>query len=139
MSSSSPQRHQGTQLSASGVAVPVHAPAGQPAQFTQRPPEHCESPVHQHGTPALLHVPLGEATLSQVPAEQDQALAADVMSAQSTASYAPVIVEPVQMLLPHCEVTFEHLLLGQSVSATQRQAVCALLHAGAGESEVVHV
>lgn len=86
----------------------------------------------------MLHVPLGEVTLSHVPAEQDHALAADVTSAQSTVSYAPVVVEPVQMLLPHCELTFEHLPLGHSVSATQRQAECALLHAGAGESEVVH-
>jgi hypothetical protein len=50
-----------------------------------------------------------------------------------------VLVDPVQVLLPHCALALEHLPIGQSSSETQRHAVCALLHAGVGESIVVHV
>jgi len=86
MRSKARERHYRTQLNASGVPEPVHAPAGQPAQFMHSPPSHCESPVHQHGTPAPPQVLLGDATSSQLPIEQDHAFAADWRSAQSATS-----------------------------------------------------
>ena len=91
--------------------------------------------MHQQATPAALHVPVGDVTSSQLPIEQDHAVAADVSDSQSTLSATPLPVHaPVHWLL-----MFRHLPLEQSESATHRQAVCAALHAGAGESVVGHV
>jgi hypothetical protein len=50
--------------------------------------------VHQHGTPAAAHAALGDVTSSQLPLEQDHALALDVAVSQSSLSIgaAPVQV-----------------------------------------------
>jgi hypothetical protein len=93
--------------------------------------------VHQHPTPDALHVPAGEVTVLQLPAEQDHALGGDVTSAQPAVSYVPAVVDPVHVPV-HWLLALEHLPLGQSESATQRQPVRAALHAGTGERVVVH-
>jgi hypothetical protein len=60
------------------VPVPVQAPDAHPAQLPHWVPVgHCASLVHQQGTPAAVHWPLGEDTLLQLPAEHDHALATD--------------------------------------------------------------
>jgi hypothetical protein len=129
-----PQRH-GTQWNASPLPVALHAPVPQPAQLAQRPPEHCESLVHQHGVPEAEHVPVDDVTVLQLPFEHDHAVAAAVTRAQFAPSAMPVPVhEPVHWLF-----ALTHLPLAQSESATQRHAVCAAFETGAGERVVVHV
>jgi hypothetical protein len=66
---------------------PLQAPEAQPFQLAQSAPlGHCESLVHQQGTPAAVHVPVAELTVSQLPAEQDHASAVDVYVWQSSLS-----------------------------------------------------
>jgi hypothetical protein len=78
---------QGTQLKALPVPVPEQAPAAHPAQEAHRLPEtHCESLVHQQGTPAAVQTPLGDVTVSQLPIEHDQANATEVTVSQSSLS-----------------------------------------------------
>jgi hypothetical protein len=112
----------------------VHDPAAHPAQVTHLPPAHSESLVHQQVTPAALHVPVGDATLSQLPVAHPQPLTAEVIAWQSDPSAVPL---PVQVPV-HWLFEFTHLPLEQSESATQRHAVCAALHTGVGEREVKH-
>jgi hypothetical protein len=113
------------------VPEPVHAPEGHPAQLTHEPVGHSASLVHQHGTPAALHAPSGDATSLHFPAAQVHRLGAARMSAQSDESYAPGAVDPVHVPV-HWLSAFEHLPVEQSESATQWQIVCAALHANAG-------
>jgi len=69
------------------VPVPVQAPDAQPFQFEQRAPlGHCALLVHQHGTPDAVHEPVGDVTVSQLPAEHDQASAVEVAVWQSSVS-----------------------------------------------------
>lgn len=77
----------GTQLNALPVPCPVQAPAAHPAQLAHRSPlGHCESLVHQHGTPAAVQDALGDVTSSQLPLEQDHASAVDAIVSQSSLS-----------------------------------------------------
>ena len=117
------------------LPVPLQAPSAHPAQLTHwASPGHCASLVHQHGTPAAVHWPPGDVTLSQLPIEQDQVLATEVAVSQSWLSCGPVPVQvPVHWLL-----ALTHLPLEQSESATQRHAVCPELGTGAGVRVVVH-
>jgi len=117
------------------VPVPVHAPDAQPFHEAHSAPlPHCELLVHQQGTPVAVHVPVGELTVSQLPAEHDQASAVEVAVSQSWLSAVPLPVHvPVHWLL-----TLTHLPLAQSVSATQRHAVLAEFKTGVGVSDVVH-
>jgi hypothetical protein len=83
----------GAQWNGPGVPVPVQAPAPHPAHETQRDPfGHCESLVHQQGTPAALHDPVEEVTSSQLPSEQDHAFATDAVVWQPSLSEAPLPV-----------------------------------------------
>jgi hypothetical protein len=69
------------------VPVPVQAPEAQPFQLEHRAPlGHCELLVHQHGTPAAVHVPVDEVTVSQLPEEHDHASAVEVAVWQSSLS-----------------------------------------------------
>ena len=69
------------------VPVPVQAPDAQPFQLAQRAPlGHCALLVHQQGTPAAVHVPDDDVTVSQLPAEQDHASAVEVAVSQSSLS-----------------------------------------------------
>jgi hypothetical protein len=114
----------------------VHAPEAQPAQFAQVAPDgHCESLVHQHGTPAAAQVPPGEVTVLQLPTGHDQELATDIAVRQSwlSAGLAPLHVPE------HWLSALTHLPLEQFESATQTQAECAELRTGAGVSVVVQV
>jgi hypothetical protein len=66
---------------------PVHAPEAQPSHVAHCAPlGHCELLVHQQGTPAVVHVPVAEVTVSQLPAEHDHASAVEVYVWQSSAS-----------------------------------------------------
>jgi hypothetical protein len=123
----------GTQCIAFPVPVPVHAPDAHPAQLPHcAPAGHCESLVHQHGTPVAVHIPLGDDTLLQLPTEHDHAFATDVAVWQSSLSAVPLPVHvPAHWLL-----AFTHLPLEQFESATQRQ--WPPLRTGAGISVVAH-
>ena len=126
----------GTQWNALPVPLPVQLPDAHPAQLAHRAPlGHCESLVHQHGTPAAVHLPLGEDTLSQLPIEQDQALATDVAVTQPSLSAVP-LPEHVPVHLPSA---LTHFPLEQLESATQRHAVLPELGTGAGVRVVVHI
>jgi hypothetical protein len=115
--------------------VPEQAPDAQPDQLAHWVPlGHWASLVHQQGTPAEVHVPLGDDTLSQLPSEQDHEFATDVAVRQSSLS-----AEPLPVHVPvHWPLTLTHLPLEQSESATQRHAVCPELGTGAGVRVVVH-
>jgi hypothetical protein len=98
----------------------VHCPEAHPYQLPHFSPlGHCESLVHQHGTPTDVHLPLGDVTLSQFPVEHDHALAIDVAVSQSSLSFGAL---PVQVPV-HWPSAFTHLRLEQSESATHRHAV----------------
>jgi len=118
------------------VPLPVQLPDVHPAQLAHWAPlGHCESLVHQHGTPAAVHLPLGEDTLSQLPIEQDQALATDVAVTQLSLSAGPLPEHvPVHLL-----AALTHFPLEQLESATQRHAVFPELGTGAGVRVVVHM
>jgi hypothetical protein len=117
------------------VPDPEHCPAAQPAHDEHiAPVGHCESLVHQHGTPADVHIPLDDDTVSQLPAEHDQAFATEVAVSHPSASAVPVPVQlPVHRLL-----ALTHLPLEQSPSATHMHAVLPALRTGAGVRDVVH-
>jgi hypothetical protein len=113
----------------------VQAPDVHPAQVAHvAPVGHCESLVHQHGTPAAAQVPVGAVAVLQLPTGHDQELATDTADRQSwlSAGLAPVHV-PV-----HWVSALTHLPLEQFESATQRQAEWAALSTGAGDNVVVH-
>jgi hypothetical protein len=75
----------------------VQAPGPHPAHETQRDPfGHCESLVHQQGTPAALHDPVEEVTSSQLPSEQDHAFATDAVVWQTVPEH----------VVPHFERRF---------------------------------
>jgi hypothetical protein len=96
---------------------------------------HCESLVHQQGTPAAVHWPVGDETLSQLPIEHDHELATEAAVWQSSLS-----AEPLPVHVPvHWLSLLTHLALEQSESATQRHAVFAALMTGAGVRVVVHM
>ena len=116
--------------------VPLQAPDAQPAHDAHVAPlGHCESPVHQHGMPIAVHIPVGDETLLQLPIEHDHALATDVAVRQSSLSAVPV---PVHVPV-HWPSLSTHLPLEQSESATQRHAVFAELSSGAGVRAVMHM
>ena len=118
------------------VPAPEQAPDVHPAQFTQELPlGHCASFVHQHGTPAAVHSPLGDVTLSQLPIEQDHALATDLAVSQSSASLGAL---PVHMPPAHWPSALTHFPIEQSASATHRHAAPVELSTGAGVRFVVH-
>jgi hypothetical protein len=128
-------RLQGTQWNGLGLAEvePVHAPEEHPLQGAHcESSGHCESLVHQHGTPDAAHAAPGDVAVSQLPMEQDQAFGTELTVAQPAPSAVPVPVHvPVHWPL------LTHLPLEQSLSATHRQPVLAELSTGVGESEVV--
>ena len=95
------------------------------------PPAHWLSAVHQQVTPPAEHVPVGPPTSLQLPVVQAM-WAVEVRAWQPETSPLPL---PVQLPV-HCPLPLTHLPLEQSESATHRQAVCAALHAGVGESVV---
>jgi hypothetical protein len=68
----------------------VQAPALHPAHETHEPPGHWLSAVHQHATPAELHVPAGVATSLQLPIGHAKAVGAAVMITQFVGSGSPV-------------------------------------------------
>jgi hypothetical protein len=109
----------GLQLKALPTLVPVQAPGAHPAQIKHAPLGHCESLVHQQGTPAAVHMPLGDDTSLQLPMEHDHALATDVAVSQSSLSFGAL---PVHVPV-HWALALTHLPLEQSESATQRHAV----------------
>jgi hypothetical protein len=88
---------QGTQWNALALLVPlppVQEPELQPFHVAHSAPlPHCESLVHQHGTPVAVHVPDGEDTVSQLPDEHDHASAVEVAVSQSAVSWLPVPVQ----------------------------------------------
>jgi hypothetical protein len=113
----------------------VQLPDAHPPQVEHRaPPGHCASLVHQQGTPAAVHWPLGEVTLSQLPIEQDNVLATDVAVWQSSLSLEPL---PVHGPVVHCVSALTHLPLVQLESATQRHAVWPAFGTGVGVRVVV--
>jgi hypothetical protein len=118
--------------------VPVQAPAAHPFHEAHSAPlGHCALLVHQQGTPAAVQVPLGEETVSQLPAEHDHASAVEVNTSQSSLSAVPLPVQPLAGV--HWLLLFTHLPLEQLASAVQRQAVPEELSTGEGAgSEVVH-
>jgi hypothetical protein len=109
--------------------LPVHADAAHPVHDEHWVPlGHCESLVHQHGTPAAVQAPDADDTLLQLPIEHDHALAALAAVWQSSLSAVPVPVHvPVHWLS-----LLTHLPLEQFESATQRHAVFAVLRTGVG-------
>jgi len=117
------------------LPVPLQAPSAHPAQLTHwASPGHCASLVHQHGTPAAVHWPPGDVTLSQLPIEQDQVLATEVAVSQSWLSCGPVPVQvPVHWLL-----ALMHLPLEQSESLTQTHAEPPDRRTGGGVRVVEH-
>jgi hypothetical protein len=117
-------------------ASPVQAPDAHPDQGAHSVPAgHCESLVHQHGTPPAVHWPVGDETLLQLPVEHDQVLATVAAVTQSCESAAPF---PVQVPV-HWLSLLTHLPLEQFESSTQRQAVFAALITGAGVIVVTHI
>jgi hypothetical protein len=127
---------QGTQWNALLVpALPVQAPDAHPDQAAHWAPlGHCESLVHQHGTPAAVHWPVGDETVLQLPREHDHVLATDVAVLQSSVSAVPL---PVQVPV-HWLSLLTHLPLEQFESSTQRHAILATLMTGAGVRVVMH-
>jgi hypothetical protein len=120
-----------------GPPFPVQAPDdAHPDHDAQSVPlGHCVSLVHQQGTPAAVHGPVGDVTLLQLPIEHDHALATEAAVWQSSLSAVPLPVHvPVHWLS-----LLMHLLLEQSESATQRHAVLPELRTGAGVRVVVHM
>jgi hypothetical protein len=120
------------------VPAPEQAPDAQPDQLAQSAPlGHCESLVHQQGTPAAVQLPLGEVTLLQLPTEHVQAVgvAADVSQFSSSCESLSL---PEQLLPLHWLFASTHFLLEQFESATQRHAVSPELGTGAGERVVTH-
>jgi len=98
------------------------------------PFEHCASLVHQHATPAAVHVPVGEATSLQLPVEQAQPVVADVSRSQFALSATPLPVHaPV-----HCSFALTHFPLEQFESEAQRHVVWVGSGTGVGERVVVH-
>jgi hypothetical protein len=130
-------RDHGTQWNASLVpALPVQAPDAHPDQAAHfAPAGHCESLVHQQGTPPAVHWPVGDETLLQLPIEHDQALATEVAVTQSSGSAVPL---PVQVPV-HWPSLLTHLPVEQFESSTQRQAVFPELITGAGVRVVMHI
>lgn len=123
-------------MNAFPVPLPVQAPEGHPAQVAHRAPlGHCESLVHQHGTPAAVHEAVGDVTLSQLPSEQAHAFATDVAVSQSSLSFGAL---PVHVPV-HWPSALTHLPLEQFESATQRHAVSLELGVGAGVRVVEHI
>jgi hypothetical protein len=121
-------------LSAPLVPAPLQAPDPQPFHVEHSAPlPHCESLVHQHGVPDAVHVPLGEDTVSQLPAEHDHASAVELAVSQFALSCDPL---PVHVPV-HWVLALTHLPLEQSESATQRHAVPPEFNTGAGVSVVV--
>jgi hypothetical protein len=124
-------------LSVPLVPAPLQAPEPHPFHVEHSAPlPHCESLVHQQGVPAAVHVPVGEDTVSQLPAEQDHASAVEVAVSHSLLSCDAVLL-PVQVPV-HWLLALTHLPLEQSPSATQRHAVPPEFNTGAGKSDVVH-
>jgi hypothetical protein len=119
------------------VPVPVHALDDvQPAHIAHFPPAgHWESLVHQQGTPAAVHLPLGNVTVLQLPMGHDHAWATEVDVRQSSPSAGPL---PEHMLPMHWPSLLTHLPLGQFESVTQRHAEWSDLRIGAGVSVVMH-
>ena len=95
---------------------------------------HCESLVHQHGTPAALQVPDDDDTLLQLPAEHDHAFGTLVAVWQSSLSADPL---PLHWPATHWLSLLTHLPLEQLLSVTQRHASWAALQTGAGAMLVV--
>jgi hypothetical protein len=118
----------------------VQAPVAQPAQAAHLLVPHCESLVHQQGTPAAVQLDVGDATSLQAPIGHEYAVAVEVTVAQLVASGVPV---PLQLLLVvpfvHTLSALTHFPLEQSASETHTHAVLAGLRTGAGVSEVVQV
>jgi hypothetical protein len=124
-------------LNALPVPDPEHDSPAHPAHVEQRVPSgHWVSEVHQQGTPAASHVPLGDETFWQLPLEHDHVWATEVAVSQSSLSAAPLPVHAVELV--HWLFLSTHLPLAQSESATHRHAVLAALSTGAGVSVVVH-
>jgi hypothetical protein len=118
-------------LNALPAPVPEQAPGEQPAHTAHSVPVgHCESLVHQHGTRAAVHWPLGEDTSLQLPIGQDQALAVEVAVSQSSESRVALAL-PEQVPV-HWLSALTHLPLEQLESATQRQPPRAALKTGRG-------
>jgi hypothetical protein len=117
------------------VPVPLQTPDPQPAHDAHIAPlPHCESLVHQHGTPAAVHIPLGDDTLLQLPIEHDHWFAIERVVSQSSLSAEPTPVH----VLTHWLSLLRHLPLEQFESATQRHAVLSDLITGGGVKVVVH-
>jgi hypothetical protein len=91
--------------------------------------------VHQHGTPAAVHVPVDEVTVLQLPIGHAHAPAIDVAVRQFWASAG---VSPVHVPV-HWFAALTHLPLEQFESDVQRHAVWPAFRTGAGVSVVVHV
>jgi hypothetical protein len=90
--------------------------------------------VHQQGTPAAVHVPLGDDTVSQLPTGHDHASGVALAVSQASLSAVPL---PVQVPV-HCSFASTHFRLEQAESATHRHAVPLLSSTGAGVNVVVH-
>jgi hypothetical protein len=132
-----PRADHSTQWNALPDPLPVHADAAHPVHDEHWVPlGHCESLVHQHGTPAAVQAPDAEDTLSQLPIEHDQAFAALAAVWQSSLSAVPV---PEHMPAGHWLSLLTHLPLEQFESATQRHAVFALFRTGGGVSDVTQL
>jgi hypothetical protein len=124
-------------LKAFPVPDPLHAPSAHPAHAAQSVPSgHCASAVHQQGTPAAAHLPLGDDTVSQLPSEHAKVTGVEVAVSQSSLSAVPV---PVHAPALHWLFALTHLPLAQSASATHKHAVWALLRTGAGVRLVVQL
>jgi hypothetical protein len=127
--------HSTTQWNALPDPAAVQAPAAQPAQLAHLAPAgHCASLVHQQGTSAAWHVPVGEVTVLQLPTGHDQLAAVEVAVRQSSLSAGSAPEHDPEHWLS--ELT--HLPLEQFESATQRHAVWPEFRMGAGVSVVVH-
>jgi hypothetical protein len=123
-------------LTAPLVPAPLQAPVPHPFHVEHSAPlPHCESLVHQQGVPDAVHVPVGDDTVSQLPAEHDHASAVELAVSQSLLSCEAVLA-PVQVPV-HWLLALTHLPLEQSESATQRHAVPPEFSTGAGVSDVV--
>jgi hypothetical protein len=118
------------------ASAAVQASVAHPAHVEHLAPlGHCESLVHQHGTPAALQVPDDDDTLLQLPAEHDHAFGTLVAVWQSSLSADPL---PLHWPATHWLSLLTHLPLEQLLSATQRHAVFAEFRTGAGASDVMH-
>ena len=113
------------------MPVPEQLPAWHPAQVAQSVPlGHSESLVHQHGTPAAVHWPVGDDTSLQLPMGHDHALAVAIAVSQSSESR--VALAPPEQVPVHWLSALTHLPREHLESATQRQAPRAALKTGVG-------